>query len=506
LEPAELDNALEELELRLERLRALYEQYFLGIERIEPQVARKDVDRRVYVLRREKIRNTGKRFKLQTLIQRYNTFQQYWQRICREIENGTYKRHLLRAEKLVGKEALTAAARKRLGRDRAQSEPPPSLPPPELDASADLPTDQLPRARTSDVAEARQSAEPPRRASSAAMKAAQARARHKSSTPPEHKSVLPGTSPPPRRALSSPPPGVQVPRDLADGPKRPSTRPRDFESLELDMDFMGDWDPQTSTKRAGKPPPKPEGKAKPPPPPRAPIPPPPAADPPPFVSPPRAPNVPGEGRRLAPPPKPGRPGQAPMSNPTPPGGSVPPIPNAPILRRRPSKPTPPLGTPSAPPPAPALAPPLPARAPVPRDPRPAARTQQMPSVRPPAAPEAALPPTPAAPPVQRQPTPPTSPRAAPAPIAPTPARPEQRPVKPAAKPAAAEVTDARLREVHARFVEASKTAGAPGVSFDGLAKSLRATEAKLRAQHGNRRIDFEVILKDGKPIVKPIVR
>ena len=85
MEQVELDVALEELETRLERLRALYEQYFMGIERIEPAIARKDVDRRIYVLRREKIRNTAKRFKLQTIIQRYNTFQQYWQRICREI-------------------------------------------------------------------------------------------------------------------------------------------------------------------------------------------------------------------------------------------------------------------------------------------------------------------------------------------------------------------------------------------------------------------------------------
>ena len=43
----ELDVLLEELENRLERLRALYEQYFLGFEKIEPAVARKDVDRRI---------------------------------------------------------------------------------------------------------------------------------------------------------------------------------------------------------------------------------------------------------------------------------------------------------------------------------------------------------------------------------------------------------------------------------------------------------------------------
>ena len=56
MENAELEVALEELESRLERLRALYEQYFMGIERIEPAIPRKDIDRRIYVLRREKIR------------------------------------------------------------------------------------------------------------------------------------------------------------------------------------------------------------------------------------------------------------------------------------------------------------------------------------------------------------------------------------------------------------------------------------------------------------------
>lgn len=116
VQPDELEIALEELETRLERLRALYEQYFLGIEKIEPAVARKDVDRRIWLLRRVQIRNTARRFKLQTLIQRYNTFQQYWARICREIENGTYTRHLLKAQKKVGVEPLTWAAKKRFGR------------------------------------------------------------------------------------------------------------------------------------------------------------------------------------------------------------------------------------------------------------------------------------------------------------------------------------------------------------------------------------------------------
>lgn len=99
MENLELDTAIEELETRVERLRSLYEQYFMGIEKIAPAVAHKDVTRRIDILRHEQIRNTAKRFRLQMIIQRYNTFQQYWQRILREIENGTYKRHVLRAER-----------------------------------------------------------------------------------------------------------------------------------------------------------------------------------------------------------------------------------------------------------------------------------------------------------------------------------------------------------------------------------------------------------------------
>lgn len=59
MEFSEVDRALEELESRIERLKALYEQYFMGIEKLEPLVPRKDVDRRITILCRESIRNTA---------------------------------------------------------------------------------------------------------------------------------------------------------------------------------------------------------------------------------------------------------------------------------------------------------------------------------------------------------------------------------------------------------------------------------------------------------------
>jgi hypothetical protein len=112
VEQAEIENLVTELELRVDRLRSLYDQYFMGIEKLEPGVPRKDVDRRIALLRKEQIRNTGLRFRFLMLVQRYNTYQTHWQRICREIENGTYKRHMMRAQARFGNDAQTATRRR----------------------------------------------------------------------------------------------------------------------------------------------------------------------------------------------------------------------------------------------------------------------------------------------------------------------------------------------------------------------------------------------------------
>jgi hypothetical protein len=98
LELKEIEININELELRLDRLRALYDQYFMGYEKLEPQTPRKDVERRFHMLRKENFRNTALRFRLNVAIQKYSTYQSYWQRICRQIEEGTYKRHIQKAK------------------------------------------------------------------------------------------------------------------------------------------------------------------------------------------------------------------------------------------------------------------------------------------------------------------------------------------------------------------------------------------------------------------------
>jgi hypothetical protein len=465
VETEEIDQALEELEVRLERLRALYEQYFLGIEKLEPQIPRKDVDRRIYVLRREKIRNTGKRFKFQTLISRYNTFQQYWQRICREIENGTYKRHMLRAERNIGPtELMTVAARRRFGRQRARLSEQPAAPPAEARPVEAPSTSVMPAASLETPTPVR----PNTLAQSSVMAPGSARPRSRTPTWPG----LP--TPPPPTAAPAPPPfsapaQARPPATLAT-PSPPSPRRNaPLESLELDMDFMGDWDPRSAAKGRTATPPQPAAAAR-----RTPaqetreraaLGARPAARP--ASELPSAPEV----RRLAPPPKPMRSPTAPQA--FRPSSSPPPERRPPLQRLASERP------------------PVPASA-VPR------AIPVSPAV--PAGPAASA----------------TAPRGAVAPAnvgaasagaAPNAAAAAAARAR-AARPrgADANVSEGKLRELHQRLAEVSKSAGQPTVSFDGLARSLRAAEAKLRAQHGERRIDFEVVLKNGKAVVKPVVR
>ncbi len=110
MDAAETEKYVGDLEIAVDRLRSLYEQYFMGIEKLEPTVPRKDVDRRIYVLRKEQIRNTAQRFRFQMILQKYNTYQTHWMRICREIENGTYKRHLIKARQRFGDDPARASA------------------------------------------------------------------------------------------------------------------------------------------------------------------------------------------------------------------------------------------------------------------------------------------------------------------------------------------------------------------------------------------------------------
>ena len=117
----DIAEVLKELENKVERLKVLYEQYFMGIEKMEPQVARKEVTRTMLTLQQQYIRNTALRFKFNTMLQKWQIYVTYWNRTLREIENGTYVRHLQKAKRKAEREGRELPAEMRFDKVRPPS-------------------------------------------------------------------------------------------------------------------------------------------------------------------------------------------------------------------------------------------------------------------------------------------------------------------------------------------------------------------------------------------------
>lgn len=96
-----------ELEEKMDRLRVLFEQYFLGIEKRPPSDKKTEVQRIIRFLQNRRIPQAVVRFQFQGLVGRFNIFDSYWTRIMRQIEDGTYKRDLFKVKL---KEELRQAA------------------------------------------------------------------------------------------------------------------------------------------------------------------------------------------------------------------------------------------------------------------------------------------------------------------------------------------------------------------------------------------------------------
>jgi hypothetical protein len=92
-----LQDDLSTLEGNIEKLKFQYDQYFLGFERRPPDQLRREVERAVRGWIGKHVPNTGIKFRSQTLIQRFTTYRTMWDKILQQIEDGTYKRDLYKA-------------------------------------------------------------------------------------------------------------------------------------------------------------------------------------------------------------------------------------------------------------------------------------------------------------------------------------------------------------------------------------------------------------------------
>jgi hypothetical protein len=90
---------LNHLEKDLKGLEIVYEQYFLGLEKRSPEQQRNKMTLRIRKLINLYIPQTDLRFRLQSLISRFNSYSSYWDRIQRLIEEGKYERHTARIQR-----------------------------------------------------------------------------------------------------------------------------------------------------------------------------------------------------------------------------------------------------------------------------------------------------------------------------------------------------------------------------------------------------------------------
>jgi hypothetical protein len=94
-----IENRLGEMERKIDRLRSLYESYFMGMERTPPATPRREMNRMMLEMQQVPIGNASLRFRFQALTQKWVLHMTYWNRTMREIEAGTYRRDIARAQR-----------------------------------------------------------------------------------------------------------------------------------------------------------------------------------------------------------------------------------------------------------------------------------------------------------------------------------------------------------------------------------------------------------------------
>jgi hypothetical protein len=119
----ELEGEAQTVEEELEALKARYDQYFLGIERREPNRWRDEVKKKVMRLKGAFTRNSGLKFKIQSLHARYLSYERLWMRSAREKEEGTYRRDLFKARLRQREESGASGADEEAGAPPAAGSP-----------------------------------------------------------------------------------------------------------------------------------------------------------------------------------------------------------------------------------------------------------------------------------------------------------------------------------------------------------------------------------------------
>lgn len=108
---AEIAQEIAAVDTELAKLRVRFEQHFIGIDRKSPIADLEALGRRVRALKQAFLNNTALKFRVETLHQKFKTYEQLWLKTLKEIEEGTYRKDLTRIRLRNLRKGAAAAAR-----------------------------------------------------------------------------------------------------------------------------------------------------------------------------------------------------------------------------------------------------------------------------------------------------------------------------------------------------------------------------------------------------------
>lgn len=97
-----ISRELEQIEHDMKTLEIAYEQYFSGIEKREPMKDRETLTKRIRQFANRRIMQTDLRFKYQNLATRFHSYNGYWERILKLMDEGKYHRNASQVTKPIG--------------------------------------------------------------------------------------------------------------------------------------------------------------------------------------------------------------------------------------------------------------------------------------------------------------------------------------------------------------------------------------------------------------------
>lgn len=89
------EKELDLIETKLARLRVLYDQYFMGVEKLEPMSPRTEIEKMLLRSRVGSLGTTVQRFRFRALQHRFTSYCGFWDRIVRLIEEGRIRRGIV---------------------------------------------------------------------------------------------------------------------------------------------------------------------------------------------------------------------------------------------------------------------------------------------------------------------------------------------------------------------------------------------------------------------------